>query len=540
MMATGKLSSQVVLYISCQGLLNADLTSKSDPLVSLLHDDRRDVTRQWSEVGRTERVENSLDPSFATPIKMSYCFEEVQKLQFRVYDIDVGATYSLSDDDFLGSVETTLGSLVGNHTTQLPLKRKGKDAGTIKIIVEEGSGSSEVATFSFRARHLDNKDFLGKSDPFLVFERTLPDGQSLTIHRTEVVKNNLNPSWRSFNMSVQELTGQNEDQHLTISCYDYDDDGGHDLIGVFTTSWKEMKEAMHKEMQWECISPKKKATKKKYVNSGVIYLSHLKVEKLHTFVDFVSSGCQINFTVGIDFTASNGDPKTATSLHFLNPYEPNEYMKALVAVGSVCEQYDTDKLFPAFGFGAKIPPEGKVSHEFPLNFNPSNPYCAGIIGVTGAYQAAIQQVSLYGPTNAAPIINHVARFARQAEAESKANNYFILLLLTDGVLSDMVKTKSAIIEASHLPMSIIIVGVGNANFADMRELDSDDSRLKVSGKNAVRDIVQFVPFANYRNSSPADLARDVLAEVPAQVVEYFRMKGLHPMERVVVATTAAE
>ena len=62
-------------------------------------------------MGRTERVENSLDPSFATPIKMSYCFEEVQKLQFRVYDIDVGATYSLSDDDFLGSVETTLGSV---------------------------------------------------------------------------------------------------------------------------------------------------------------------------------------------------------------------------------------------------------------------------------------------------------------------------------------------------------------------------------------------------------------------------------------------
>jgi hypothetical protein len=37
-----------------------------------------------------------------------------------------------------------------------------------------------------------------------------------------------------------------------------------------------------------------------------------------------------------------------------------------------------DKLFPALGFGAKLP-DGSVSMEFALNFNPSNPYCAGNI-----------------------------------------------------------------------------------------------------------------------------------------------------------------
>ena len=39
-------------------------------------------------------------------------------------------------------------------------------------------------------------------------------------------------------------------------------------------------------------------------------------------------------------------------------------------------------------------------------------------------------------------------------------NYYILLLLTDGVLSDMVETKQALINASRYPMSVIIVGVG--------------------------------------------------------------------------------
>lgn len=40
----------------------------------------------------------------------------------------------------------------------------------------------------------------------------------------------------------------------------------------------------------------------------------------------------------------------------------------------------------------------------------------------------------------------------------------------------MTATKAAIIDASSLPMSVIIVGVGNADFSNMQELDSDDSR----------------------------------------------------------------
>lgn len=36
-------------------------------------------------------------------------------------------------------------------------------------------------------------------------------------------------------------------------------------------------------------------------------------------------------------------------------------------------------MFPALGFGAQIPPNMEVSHEFALNFNAANPYCAGIV-----------------------------------------------------------------------------------------------------------------------------------------------------------------
>ena len=59
--------------------------------------------------------------------------------------------------------------------------------------------------------------------------------------------------------------------------------------------------------------------------------------------------------VGIDFTASNGEPNEQSSLHYISPYQPNEYMKALVAVGSVCEQYDSYVCcLDCFGFEVSV------------------------------------------------------------------------------------------------------------------------------------------------------------------------------------------
>lgn len=61
-----------------------------------------------------------------------------------------------------------------------------------------------------------------------------------------------------------------------------------------------------------------------------------------------------------------GNPAHPTSLHYMNPYQLNAYGMALKAVGEIIQDYDSDKMFPALGFGAKLPPDGRISHEFAL------------------------------------------------------------------------------------------------------------------------------------------------------------------------------
>ena len=58
----------------------------------------------------------------------------------------------------------------------------------------------------------------------------------------------------------------------------------------------------------------------------------------------------------------------------------NQYELAIQAVGQIVEEYDSDKLFPVLGFGARLPPDGRVSHLFYVNGHTSNPYCEKVGG----------------------------------------------------------------------------------------------------------------------------------------------------------------
>ena len=81
-----------------------------------------------------------------------------------------------------------------------------------------------------------------------------------------------------------------------------------------------------------------------------------------------------------------------------------------------------------------------------------------------------------------------------------------------------------------MPLSIIIVGVGNACFDAMNELCADEGQPLYSrsfNKFMEQDIVQFVPFNEFKHDSQA-LAREVLGELPKQFLHFMGRKGIVP------------
>ena len=60
-------------------------------------------------------------------------------------------------------------------------------------------------------------------------------------------------------------------------------------------------------------------------------------------------------------------------------------------MGQVVEPYDTDKMFPCFGFGG-IPRHmglNQVSHCFAINGNPNQPEIFGIDGMCATYRQTL-------------------------------------------------------------------------------------------------------------------------------------------------------
>ncbi len=57
----------------------------------------------------------------------------------------------------------------------------------------------------------------------------------MTVHRTEVIQNTLNPSWKPFSLSVRDLCDGDWSRTLRFEVFDWDARGKSDLIGGFTT-----------------------------------------------------------------------------------------------------------------------------------------------------------------------------------------------------------------------------------------------------------------------------------------------------------------
>lgn len=79
----------------------------------------------------------------------------------------------------------------------------------------------------------------------------------------------------------------------------------------------------------------------------------------------------------------------------------------------------------------------------------------------------------------------------------------------------MNETIDQVVRGSTNPLAIIIVGVGDADFGMMEKLDGDNEALfsQKLRRYAAADIVQFVPFNDYKHN-PTLLAKETLQELP--------------------------
>ncbi|KAL4361163.1 hypothetical protein GQ457_04G035910 [Hibiscus cannabinus] len=533
------LFSQIELSFSATNLRDRDVFSKSDPMVVVYIQERDGA---FTEVFRTEVVLNSLNPKWITKYTVTYQFEIVQTLLFRVFDVDTQfhnvavKMLKLEEQQYLGEASCALSEIVSkaNRSLTLDLVQREESVpstysqhrGKLTVHAEECFSSKTTTEMTLKCLNLESKDLFSKSDPFLVISKVVESGISIPVCKTEVLKNDLNPIWKPVFLNIEQIGSK--DSPLVIECFDFNSNGKHELIGKVQKTLADL-EKLHSAREGENLFlPTLVGHNQNKVLKSKFFVENYSETVQYTFLDYLAGGFELNFMVAVDFTASNGNPRLPDSLHYIDPSgRLNAYQKAIHEVGEVLQFYDADKRFPAWGFGAR-PIDGPVSHCF--NLNGSSNFCEveGIRGIMMAYTSALFNVSLAGPTLFGHVINRAAMIASQSLAND-AKKYFVLLIITDGVITDLQETKDALVKASDLPLSILIVGVGGADFKEMEILDADKGeRLESStGRVASRDIVQFVPFRDVQNEGTS-VVQSLLAELPTQFLTYMRSRDIKP------------
>ncbi|RZC53323.1 hypothetical protein C5167_012167 [Papaver somniferum] len=187
-----------------------------------------------------------------------------------------------------------------------------------------------------------------ESDPMAVVYAKRSDGNLEEIGRTEVIMNSLDPAW------------------ITKISIAYQFEIVQPLVKI-QKSVGDLEKLYVGQVGEHFVIPS--TSRKDYMKKlkGQLHVDRFIQKTQYSFLDYISSGFELNFMVAVDFTASNGDPHSYTSLHYIDPTgRLNSYQRAIYEVGEVIQFYDSDKRFPAWGFGGKTH-EGVVSHCFNLN-----------------------------------------------------------------------------------------------------------------------------------------------------------------------------
>ncbi|ESW09779.1 hypothetical protein PHAVU_009G155300 [Phaseolus vulgaris] len=227
-----------------------------------------------------------------------------------------------------------------------------------------------------------------------------------------------------------------------------------------------------------------------------------------------------NLIVAIDFTKSNEWTGKHSfhrkSLHHIGN-SPNPYEQAISIIGHTLSSFDEDNLIPCFGFG-----DASTHDQNVFSFYQDNRFCHGFEEVLERYREIVPCLKLSGPTSFAPVIDAAIDIV-----ERNNGQYHVLVIIADGQVTRNPDTPhgrlspqeqatiNSIVGASYYPLSIILVGVGDGPWDEMKHFDDNITER-------VFDNFQFVNFTKIMSENTeaskkeAAFALAALMEIPFQ------------------------
>ena len=462
----------------------------------------------FHEASRTEAVPWTPNPKWTKPLRIVFRFDQPQPCRVLVYNV-ASQDADLMGVDCLGQVVFELHDFIFDlkkpHTMPLKLQSRVGTRGEITLVLRQATSCGAVLSGAFAF-----SDY--KIDKVFLQMVKIVDEEEETIYQTEVGKGKKS-EFEICKIPMQKLGDSTDQTPLKFTLLKSGKKGPKQLGTCQTTVEKFVKSPLPRQL----LGKKDKAV-------ATFQLSKMRVERTPTLCDYFKSDLQIECHIAIDFTSSNKDPLSPQSLHYRCVDKFNPYESCLNSFGPLLTKYCFKNMFAVYGFGGRV--TGFDGNYFPLNGDQRNPVVRGFDGIVNAYRDILPKVQLSNPTVFSDIIKSVRQL--QDERFKSGRYYGILLILVDDVVSDMEETINEIVEASYQALSIVIVGIGPADFTEMERFN-DHTTLKSATKAMKRHSCVFVPLEKTLKEGPLrQVTSWALQDIPCQIGEFCKMHEFHP------------
>lgn len=516
-------------------------------------------------VGETEWAPKGNTPVYKRAIRIDYRPNSVQSLKVQCFGkkapqplliaeaiIDLNAVVEMGDEDCAVRLVTP----------------QGQQAGLVHMdwvfIVNENT------SFDMRihcVNVLDIEIFV-KSDPFVKILRPydshvtytnkdeIPETMWYCVYQTEYKKGDLNPRFAPFNVSAWTLLKGNPEIILKVEIWDHCQNGKHQIIGTAFTTAARILNGSDKFVN---------TVTKKGKFAGAVSFDHFEEKRTYKVAEYMQSGIILRPFIAVDCSSSSKDfHKIGQDL------PPDLYESAISEVAHILLKITGSEQFGFVGFNAKL--FGCRHPCFSFNMNMNNPKVNSISEALEYYRKNLSAVEPYEPTSMAKLIEKIRCMIIYLNKYNK-KQYNLLVILTDGDISDRQQCVDRIVEASIEPLSILILGIGPGTFENLEYLESgvdhkeasqqppqgmrsrkpsqtqknNEAQIKVNGatpnahetsrtlsklkdskgKPGFRSIVRFVYYRNYKGKH-RELEDALLRDLPKQMTEYYDTMQFQP------------
>ncbi|KAN0044856.1 hypothetical protein ACTA71_006382 [Dictyostelium dimigraforme] len=465
-----------------------------------------------------ETIKDDLNTEFKKVFIIDYYDDEPQTLCFEV----LNAKFVTSLDECLPEPGKVI---IGDLMTE-----EYKSIGKIEIFTLVTEYTNDYITLGFEAVDVDAKDLNGKSDPYFKIYKSSSNGASIFVYQSKVIKKTLNPKWDLIHLPISFFNNGDMYSELTIHVYDWDKIGKHDLIGTVILDTNRIIEG---EREFQIINLKKAS--KKGQHSGIFKCYKFNIENKSTLQEYIVGGCDISLTFAIDCSSSNGELPDSKSLHAnVLSGSMSLYTEAILDIGGPIKQL-SNKGITALGFGAICPGESIISHCFPISLDNDQFEKDDQYEINNDIDDNMAKLKMSEPTNFSDIIQYSMKQSTIEEIDQDNQKYSILVIFTDGLVSDIDETIKNVTISSSLPLSIIIIQIGKGSpstwikMEKLKDYYINKERLyQLNVNKPTRNILHCIHFAEYIPNQLFE--KDIYDKIQNQLVEYFLFNKIKPKE----------